>query len=135
MRKNQTVQGTFSKLFGRKHANPPGTSLYATNPPWIFTHEAPAEGRRDFGECALREGAGLPRAAPPPLGLRAALPPPGSESSAGREGGDAAGRGGEGTRWNLRTGWVGIGGRRRTGVSAGKRHGGREVRGPAPPRF
>nr|XP_036860993.1 uncharacterized protein C6orf132 homolog isoform X1 [Manis javanica] len=52
MRKNQTVQGTFSKLFGRKHANPPSTSLYATNPPWIFTHEAPAEGRRDFdGIC------------------------------------------------------------------------------------
>ncbi|KAK2488692.1 hypothetical protein MC885_000965 [Smutsia gigantea] len=52
MRKSQTVQGTFSKLFGKKHANPPGTSLYATNPPWIFTHEAPAEGRRDFdGLC------------------------------------------------------------------------------------
>ncbi|XP_032265975.1 LOW QUALITY PROTEIN: uncharacterized protein C6orf132 homolog [Phoca vitulina] len=49
MKKNQTVQGTFSKLFGKKHANPPSTSLYATNPPWIFTQEAPDEGSRDFG--------------------------------------------------------------------------------------
>ncbi|XP_045354160.1 uncharacterized protein C6orf132 homolog [Leopardus geoffroyi] len=49
MKKNQTVQGTFSKLFGKKHPNPPSTSLYATNPPWIFTQEAPEEGIRDFG--------------------------------------------------------------------------------------
>ncbi|XP_059966382.1 uncharacterized protein C6orf132 homolog [Mesoplodon densirostris] len=48
MKKNSTVQGTFSKLFGKKHANPPATSLYATNPPWIFTQEAPEEGTRDF---------------------------------------------------------------------------------------
>ncbi|XP_036725247.1 uncharacterized protein C6orf132 homolog isoform X1 [Balaenoptera musculus] len=48
MKKNQTVQGTFSKLFGKKHANPPATSLYATNPPWIFTQEAPEEGTRHF---------------------------------------------------------------------------------------
>ncbi|XP_059877257.1 uncharacterized protein C6orf132 homolog [Delphinus delphis] len=48
MKKNPTVQGTFSKLFGKKHANPPATSLYATNPPWIFTQEAPSEGTRDF---------------------------------------------------------------------------------------
>ncbi|XP_005627819.2 uncharacterized protein C6orf132 homolog [Canis lupus familiaris] len=49
MKKSQTVQGTFSKLFGRKHANPAGTSLYATNPPWIFTREAPEEGSRELG--------------------------------------------------------------------------------------
>ncbi|XP_004673534.1 PREDICTED: uncharacterized protein C6orf132 homolog [Condylura cristata] len=48
MKKNQTVQGTFSKLFGKKHANAAATSLYATNPPWIFTKEAPEEGSRDF---------------------------------------------------------------------------------------
>nr|XP_014335009.1 PREDICTED: uncharacterized protein C6orf132 homolog [Bos mutus] len=48
MKKNPTVQGTFSKLFGKKHANPPATSLYATNPPWIFTQEAPEEGTRGF---------------------------------------------------------------------------------------
>ncbi|XP_054424731.1 uncharacterized protein C6orf132 homolog [Pteronotus mesoamericanus] len=48
MKKSQTVQGTFSKIFGKKHANPNTTSLYATNPPWIFTQEAPEEGTRDF---------------------------------------------------------------------------------------
>nr|XP_003923047.3 uncharacterized protein C6orf132 homolog [Saimiri boliviensis boliviensis] len=48
MKKNQTVQGTFSKLFGKKHATNPSTSLYATNPPWIFTQEAPEEGTRGF---------------------------------------------------------------------------------------
>ncbi|XP_045698666.1 uncharacterized protein C6orf132 homolog [Phyllostomus hastatus] len=48
MKKNQTVQGTFSKIFGKKHANPSTTSLYATNPPWIFTQEAAEEGTRDF---------------------------------------------------------------------------------------
>lgn len=51
MKKNQTMQGTFSKLFGKKHAHPSTTSLYATNPPWIFTQEAQEEGTRDFGEC------------------------------------------------------------------------------------
>ncbi|XP_036022942.1 uncharacterized protein C6orf132 homolog [Onychomys torridus] len=48
MKKNQTMQGTFSKLFGKKHANSATTSLYATNPPWIFTQEAQEEGTRDF---------------------------------------------------------------------------------------
>ncbi|KAL0622443.1 LOW QUALITY PROTEIN: hypothetical protein AAY473_006031 [Plecturocebus cupreus] len=52
MKKNQTVQGTFSKLFGKKHATSPSTSLYATNPPWIFAQEAPEEGTRGFGERA-----------------------------------------------------------------------------------
>lgn len=56
MKKNQTVQGTFSKLFGKKHTTSPSTSLYATNPPWIFTQEAPEEGTRDFGECSGDEG-------------------------------------------------------------------------------
>ncbi|XP_048203730.1 uncharacterized protein C6orf132 homolog [Perognathus longimembris pacificus] len=47
MKKNQTtVQGTFSKLFGKKHGHPAAASLYATNPPWIFTQEAPEEGAR-----------------------------------------------------------------------------------------
>lgn len=55
MKKNQTVQGTFSKFFGKKHANPNTTSLYATNPPWIFTQE---EGTRDLGECAGGRGLG-----------------------------------------------------------------------------
>ncbi|XP_058410374.1 uncharacterized protein C6orf132 homolog [Diceros bicornis minor] len=46
MKKSQTVQGTFSKLFGKKHNSPTATSLYATNPPWIFTQEASEEGTR-----------------------------------------------------------------------------------------
>ncbi|EPY76660.1 hypothetical protein CB1_001402041 [Camelus ferus] len=48
MKKNPTVQGTFSKLFGKKHANPSATSLYAANPPWIFTQEAPEVGTRNL---------------------------------------------------------------------------------------
>ncbi|KAM9666299.1 uncharacterized protein C6orf132 homolog isoform 2-T2 [Trichechus inunguis] len=48
MKKNQAAQGTFSKLFGKKHVSPNTTSLYATNPPWIFTREASEEGTRDF---------------------------------------------------------------------------------------
>lgn len=52
MKKNQTVQGTFSKIFGKKHASPTATSLYATNPPWIFAQEAPDEGARVLGKCA-----------------------------------------------------------------------------------
>lgn len=55
MKKNQTVQGTFSKLFGKKH-NAPATSLYATNPPWIFTQEAPEERTRRLGKCARERG-------------------------------------------------------------------------------
>ncbi|XP_028925481.1 uncharacterized protein C6orf132 homolog [Ornithorhynchus anatinus] len=49
MKKSQAAQGTFSKLFGKKHSGGgTTTSLYATNPPWIFTQEAPAEGARAF---------------------------------------------------------------------------------------
>ncbi|KAH1172408.1 uncharacterized protein C6orf132 homolog [Mauremys mutica] len=51
MKKNQSVQGTFSKLFGKKHANNSNnTSLYATNPPWIFTQEVTSEGRGGPGD-------------------------------------------------------------------------------------
>uniref|UniRef100_A0A8D2KYU5 Chromosome 6 open reading frame 132 n=1 Tax=Varanus komodoensis TaxID=61221 RepID=A0A8D2KYU5_VARKO len=40
MKKHNSVQGTFSRLFGKKHASNNSTSsLYATNPPWIFTQE------------------------------------------------------------------------------------------------
>ncbi|XP_038604702.1 uncharacterized protein C6orf132 homolog [Tachyglossus aculeatus] len=49
MKKSQAAQGTFSKLFGKKHSSGgTTTSLYATNPPWIFTQETPAEGARAF---------------------------------------------------------------------------------------
>ncbi|EMP35972.1 ATP synthase subunit b [Chelonia mydas] len=51
MKKNQSVQGTFSKLFGKKHANSTNnTSLYATNPPWIFTQEVTSEGKGGPGD-------------------------------------------------------------------------------------
>uniref|UniRef100_A0A8C8SHB2 Chromosome 6 open reading frame 132 n=1 Tax=Pelusios castaneus TaxID=367368 RepID=A0A8C8SHB2_9SAUR len=51
MKKNNSVQGTFSKLFGKKHANNTNTtSLYASNPPWIFTPEFTSEGKGDVVE-------------------------------------------------------------------------------------
>uniref|UniRef100_A0A8C2VRG8 Chromosome 6 open reading frame 132 n=1 Tax=Chinchilla lanigera TaxID=34839 RepID=A0A8C2VRG8_CHILA len=55
MKKSPAVQGTLSKLFGKKHASPASTSLYATNPPWIFTQEAPDEGTRDFDGICYRD--------------------------------------------------------------------------------
>lgn len=89
------MQGTFSKLFGKKHAHPSTTSLYATNPPWIFTQEAQEEGTRDFGECTWagekKKKGRVPRGAswlPPGSGVTWAL---------GK-------RAGAGTRWNLWTG-------------------------------
>uniref|UniRef100_A0A8C3V091 Chromosome 6 open reading frame 132 n=1 Tax=Catharus ustulatus TaxID=91951 RepID=A0A8C3V091_CATUS len=41
MKKHQphSVQGTFSRLFGKRHSSPSAASLFATNPPWIFTQE------------------------------------------------------------------------------------------------
>lgn len=86
MKKNQTVQGTFSKIFGKKHANPNSTSLYVTNPPWIFTQEAPEEGTRGFGKCALGRGW-----RPPPRGggrRRSPCPAPGFRRDPGRRGRD-----------------------------------------------
>lgn len=94
MKKNQTVQGTFSKIFGKKHASPNTTSLYVTNPPWIFTQEAPEEGARVLGKCARGRGGG-PR-------LGSAVRAAGSRRARG---------GGEGTRWNLRTGREGAAGK------------------------
>lgn len=91
MKKNQTVQGTFSKLFGKKHANPPSTSLYATNPPWIFTQEAPDEGSRDFGKRARGGGPGGRRGAREARPGRNTLQPArrGAEALPGRGGGPA----------------------------------------------
>lgn len=110
MKKNQTMQGTFSKLFGKKHAHTSTTSLYATNPPWIFTQEAQEEGTRDFGECSRggkkTKGEFPWRLFPPGSGVTWAL---------GR-------RAGAGTRWNL---WTGQG-------DAGK---GEEARRPESERF
>ncbi|XP_053104862.1 uncharacterized protein C6orf132 homolog [Hemicordylus capensis] len=52
MKKN-SMQGTFSKLFGKKHANSnnnSATSLYATNPPWIFTQEVSSDNLARSGD-------------------------------------------------------------------------------------
>ncbi|XP_062999164.1 uncharacterized protein C6orf132 homolog [Elgaria multicarinata webbii] len=44
-------QGTFSRLFGKKHANNnPTSSLYVTNPPWIFTKEVSSDNLTSSGE-------------------------------------------------------------------------------------
>lgn len=116
MKKNQTVQGTFSKIFGKKHANPNATSLYATNPPWIFAQEAPEEGTRDFGKCARGRAVAAPAVGRRPAALRA---------TELRALGGARG-GGKGTRPNLRTGHQAAAGmgRRRHGVSRRKGRGG-----------
>ncbi|XP_062450806.1 uncharacterized protein C6orf132 homolog [Rhea pennata] len=50
MKKHQSVQGTFSRLFGRKHAQGAATSLFATNPPWIFTQEVTSESTGGTGD-------------------------------------------------------------------------------------
>ncbi|XP_010215154.1 PREDICTED: uncharacterized protein C6orf132 homolog [Tinamus guttatus] len=52
MKKHQAVQGTFSRLFGRKHAQgaAAATSLFATNPPWIFTQEVTSESAGGTGD-------------------------------------------------------------------------------------
>lgn len=116
MKKSQTVQGTFSKIFGKKHASPTAASLYVTNPPWIFTQEAPEEGARVLGKCARGEAAAPPRSA-----LPAGLP--------------AARGGGHGTRWDLWTGQDGAAGEGGGAApeSPGMGCGGRGAEGGDPP--
>ncbi|XP_075030284.1 uncharacterized protein C6orf132 homolog [Calonectris borealis] len=50
MKKHHSVQGTFSRLFGKRHASPAAASLFATNPPWIFTQEVTADSAGGTGE-------------------------------------------------------------------------------------
>ncbi|XP_009067961.1 PREDICTED: uncharacterized protein C6orf132 homolog, partial [Acanthisitta chloris] len=45
-----SVQGTFSRLFGKRHSNPTATSLFATNPPWIFTQEVTSDSAGGTGD-------------------------------------------------------------------------------------
>lgn len=55
MKKNSSVQGTFSRLFGKKHGNSGNsstTSLYVTNPPWVFTQEVSSEKPKSSGQYA-----------------------------------------------------------------------------------
>ncbi|XP_063153506.1 uncharacterized protein C6orf132 homolog [Candoia aspera] len=51
MKKHHSVQGTFSRLFGKKHAtNNSTSSLFVTNPPWIFTQEVSSDSLATSGE-------------------------------------------------------------------------------------
>ncbi|RMB99318.1 hypothetical protein DUI87_24051 [Hirundo rustica rustica] len=45
-----SVQGTFSRLFGKRHSSPTATSLFATNPPWIFTQEVTSDSAGGTGD-------------------------------------------------------------------------------------
>ncbi|KAM4885095.1 uncharacterized protein C6orf132 homolog [Sylvia borin] len=45
-----SVQGTFSRLFGKRHSSPSATSLFATNPPWIFTQEVTSDSAGGTGD-------------------------------------------------------------------------------------
>lgn len=52
MKKHHSVQGTISRLFGKKQSssNSPTTSLYVTNPPWIFTQEVASDSLARSGQ-------------------------------------------------------------------------------------
>ncbi|XP_066191752.1 uncharacterized protein C6orf132 homolog [Sylvia atricapilla] len=45
-----SVQGTFSRLFGKRHSSPSAASLFATNPPWIFTQEVTSDSAGGTGD-------------------------------------------------------------------------------------
>ncbi|KAG8511945.1 hypothetical protein J0S82_011075 [Galemys pyrenaicus] len=127
MKKNQTVQGTFSKLFGKKHASSASTSLYAPNLQWMFAPETP-EKSRDFGECAggRREGCrALPRT-PGDASRAACSPGLRRVHAAGKAGAAAGARRKEhvGTCELAGTELPGMGRRSRTRESLGKRCGG-----------
>ncbi|XP_065710614.1 uncharacterized protein C6orf132 homolog [Patagioenas fasciata] len=50
MKKHHSVQGTFSRLFGKRQPSPPAASLFATNPPWIFTQEVTSDSAGGTGD-------------------------------------------------------------------------------------
>ncbi|KAM6399107.1 uncharacterized protein C6orf132 homolog [Rhynochetos jubatus] len=50
MKKHHSVQGTFSRLFGKRHASPAAASLFAPNPPWIFTQEVTSDSAGGTGD-------------------------------------------------------------------------------------
>ncbi|XP_042656253.1 uncharacterized protein C6orf132 homolog [Tyto alba] len=50
MKKHHSVQGTFSRLFGKRHGSPAAASLFATNPPWIFTQEVTSDSAGGTGD-------------------------------------------------------------------------------------
>ncbi|XP_021232516.1 uncharacterized protein C6orf132 homolog isoform X2 [Numida meleagris] len=50
MKKHHSVQGTFSRLFGKKHGTAAAASLFATNPPWIFSQEVTSDSAGGTGD-------------------------------------------------------------------------------------
>ncbi|XP_074749688.1 uncharacterized protein C6orf132 homolog isoform X1 [Strix uralensis] len=50
MKKHHSVQGTFSRLFGKRHGSPAAASLFAPNPPWIFTQEVTSDSAGGTGD-------------------------------------------------------------------------------------
>lgn len=82
MKKHQhSVQGTFSRLFGKRHASPAAASLFATNPPWIFTQEVTSDSAGGTGQCPLSPPPGRPVGAHAWRGLRAGA---GADGAGGR---------------------------------------------------
>ncbi|XP_069627155.1 uncharacterized protein C6orf132 homolog [Haliaeetus albicilla] len=47
---HHSVQGTFSRLFGKRQASPAAASLFATNPPWILTQEVTSDSAGGTGD-------------------------------------------------------------------------------------
>ncbi|XP_074781573.1 uncharacterized protein C6orf132 homolog [Athene noctua] len=50
MKKHHSVQGTFSRLFGKRHGSPAAASLFAPNPPWILTQEVTSDSAGGTGD-------------------------------------------------------------------------------------
>ncbi|KAM9255448.1 uncharacterized protein C6orf132 homolog [Cariama cristata] len=50
MKKHHSVQGTFSRLFGKRQASPAAASLFATNPPWSLTQEVTSDSAGGTGD-------------------------------------------------------------------------------------
>ncbi|OXB84420.1 UNVERIFIED_CONTAM: hypothetical protein H355_010847 [Colinus virginianus] len=51
MKKHHSVQGTFSRLFGKKQGTAAAAaSLFATNPPWIFSQEVTSDSAGGTGD-------------------------------------------------------------------------------------
>ncbi|XP_059687307.1 uncharacterized protein C6orf132 homolog [Gavia stellata] len=50
MKKHHSVQGTFSRLFGKRQPSPAAASLFATNPPWILTQEVTSDSAGGTGD-------------------------------------------------------------------------------------
>ncbi|KAM6108232.1 uncharacterized protein C6orf132 homolog [Pterocles gutturalis] len=50
MKKHHSVQGTFSRLFGKRQPSPAAASLFAANPPWIFSQDVTSDSAGGTGD-------------------------------------------------------------------------------------